>query len=129
MLDKSEEAKRANRDFRSPVVSVVYGPAVEAPARPKKASSVESGSYVESVPSSGDKEFASEARVTVESVRTANVERPPDDPGGAVAVVEAVPVLSKVRGVDSKVARAVARQAVFRFLQEARSYENGQCVA
>ncbi|KAE8988352.1 hypothetical protein PR003_g23460, partial [Phytophthora rubi] len=124
MLDKSEEAKRANRDFRSPVVSVVYGPAVEAPARPKKASSVESGSYVESVPSSGDKEFASEARVTVESVRTANVERPPDDPRGAVAVVEAVPVLSKVRGVDSKVARAVARQAVFRFLQEARSYEN-----
>ncbi|KAE9303835.1 hypothetical protein PF001_g13357 [Phytophthora fragariae] len=36
MLDKSEEAKRANRDFRSPVVSVVYGPSVEAPARPER---------------------------------------------------------------------------------------------
>lgn len=25
MLEKSEEAKRANRDFRSPVVNVIYG--------------------------------------------------------------------------------------------------------
>ncbi|KAE9014558.1 hypothetical protein PR001_g15113 [Phytophthora rubi] len=129
MLDKSEEAKRANRDFRSPVVSVVYGPSVEAPARPEKASSVESGSYVESVPSSGDEEFASGARVTVESVSTANVERPPDDPGRAVAVVEAVHVLGEVRGVDPKVARAVARQAVFRFLQEAKINGDGQCMA
>ncbi|KAE8877845.1 hypothetical protein PF007_g12192 [Phytophthora fragariae] len=129
MLDKSEEAKRANRDFRSPVVSVVYGPSVEAPARPEKASSVESGSYGESVPSNRDEEFASEAWVAVESVMSANVERPPDDPSREVAVVEAVPVLSEGRGVDPKTARAVARQAVFRFLQEARSNGNGQCVA
>ncbi|KAE9282336.1 hypothetical protein PF001_g23360 [Phytophthora fragariae] len=127
MLDKSEEAKRANRDFRSPVVSVVYGPSVEAPARPEKASSVESGSYGESVPSNRDEEFASEAWVAVESVMSANVERPPDDPSREVAVVEAVPVLSEGRGVDPKTARAVARQAVFRFLQEARS--NGNAMA
>ncbi|KAE9095911.1 hypothetical protein PF010_g16529 [Phytophthora fragariae] len=111
MLDKSEEAKRANRDFRSSVVSVVYGPLAEAPPRPEQASSVESGSYVQPVQSSGDEEL---------------VERSPDDPGEAVAEVEAVPVLSKRRDVDSKVARAVARQAVFRFLQEARSYGKGQ---
>ncbi|KAE9153359.1 hypothetical protein PF005_g3079 [Phytophthora fragariae] len=96
---------------------------------PGKASSVESWSYVESVPSSGDEEFTSEARVTVGSVRTENVERSPDGPGRAVALVEAVPILSEVRGVDLKVARAVARQAVFRLLQEARSNGDGQCVA
>ncbi|KAE8977654.1 hypothetical protein PF011_g23565 [Phytophthora fragariae] len=110
-VTEDEEAKRANRDFRSSVVSVVYGPLAEAPPRPEQASSVESGSYVQPVQSSGDEEL---------------VERSPDDPGEAVAEVEAVPVLSKRRDVDSKVARAVARQAVFRFLQEARSYGKGQ---
>ncbi|KAE9008562.1 hypothetical protein PR002_g15863 [Phytophthora rubi] len=109
--------------------AMLAGTVTEDGTVPPEASSVESGSYVESVPSSGDEEFTSEARVTVGSVRTENVERSPDGPGRAVAVVEAVPVLSEVRGVDLKVARAVARQAVFCLLQEARSNGDGQCVA
>ncbi|GMF19548.1 unnamed protein product [Phytophthora fragariaefolia] len=129
MLDKSEEAKRANRDFRSPVASVVYGPPLETEIcskEPPPASGIMSEGERESVPT---RDIAAEERVVVESVVAENVVRPPDDPGGTVAVAEAVPVLSEVRGVNPKVARAVARQAVFRFLKEARSYGDGRSEA
>ncbi|GMF40671.1 unnamed protein product [Phytophthora fragariaefolia] len=129
MLDKSEEVKRVNRDFRSPVASVVYGPPLEAAIcskEPPPASGVMSEGERESVPT---RDIAAEERVVVESVVAENVVRPPDDPGGTVAVAEAVPVLSEVQGVDPKVARAVARQAVFRFLKEARSYGDGRSEA
>ncbi|EGZ27541.1 hypothetical protein PHYSODRAFT_247089 [Phytophthora sojae] len=74
-----------------------------------------------------DEGLSEEVRMVVESAVAEHVVRPPDDPGGAVAVVEAVPILSEVRGVDPKVARAVARQAVFRFLKEARDYGDRAC--
>ncbi|GMF42734.1 unnamed protein product [Phytophthora fragariaefolia] len=129
MLDKSEEAKRANRDFRSPVASVFYGPPLEAAIcskEPPPASGVMSEGERESVPT---RDIAAEERVVVESVVAENVVRPPDDPGGTVAVAEAVPVLSEVRGVDPKVARAEARHAVFRFFKEARSYGDSRSEA
>ncbi|KAE8988610.1 hypothetical protein PF010_g19294 [Phytophthora fragariae] len=98
MLEESEEAKRANRDFRTPVASVVYGQQAVSPKTVERSpdADVRSGD-VASEPSIPDEGTVAEMVATVaEASVSENVLRPPNDPGGTITVEEGVPILTEV---------------------------------
>ncbi|KAG1703752.1 hypothetical protein DVH05_006767 [Phytophthora capsici] len=115
-LQKSEEAKRANRDFRAPVVNVVDGTVMKdrrmSPPDGTTATAC-SGSDAEATVS-GDGTEPDENLVCSNILLSLGGQLEPD----AVTEDEGpVSVLCGVRRAGMKRSRSVARQAVYRFLR------------
>ncbi|KAG1683653.1 hypothetical protein DVH05_017835 [Phytophthora capsici] len=115
-LQKSEEAKRANRDFRTPVVNVVDGTVMKdrTMSPPHKTTTMTCyGSDAEVAVSGGGSE-SDENMVCSNILLSLGGLLEPD----AITVDEdPVSVLCGVRRAGMKRSRSVARQAVYRFLR------------
>ncbi|KAJ8548509.1 hypothetical protein ON010_g11162 [Phytophthora cinnamomi] len=126
MLEKSEEAKRTNRDFSNPVASVTQGGCAVARdlGEPSRCFEEKGVTMPDSETSSHDEGTVVRDTATMESVVQENIASLLEDRVEEISVeeVDPGPVVGSVRHVDPKILRSIARQAVCRTLKKVLDY-------